>query len=84
KLGMDQKEFARYLAEKESVVSKMEKGNFVPSIQNARKLERKLNVKLIEEITEEKTVFNKERSKVKAEPDHFTLGHFIKVKKKKK
>lgn len=83
KLGMDQKDFAQYIAEKESIVSKLENSSFVPSLQTARKLERKLNIRLIEEIKEEKAVAGSSDSKLKGLTDYFTLGHFIKVKKKK-
>jgi putative transcription factor len=83
KLGMDQKDFAQYVAEKESIVSKLENGSFVPSLKTARKLERKLNIRLIEEIKEEKSVSGSGDRKLKGLTDYFTLGHFIKVKKRK-
>ena len=49
KMGLKQKELAKYLAERESLIHKMESGSITPSIDLARKLERQLSVKLIEE-----------------------------------
>ena len=49
KMGLKQKELAKYLAERESLIHKMESGNIAPSIELARKLERQLSIKLIEE-----------------------------------
>jgi len=83
KLGMDQEDFAKYVTEKESKISKMESGSFKPSLATARKLERKLKIKLIEQVKEEKVSIGG-KAKTKGIDDHFTLGHFIKVKKKKK
>ncbi len=47
--GLKQKEFARAIAEKESLVQKLESGSFEPSIQLARKIESFLKVKLVEQ-----------------------------------
>jgi putative transcription factor len=82
KLGMDHEEFAKYITEKESKISKMESGSFKPSLKIARKLERKLKIKLIEEV-KEGNISLEGIKKTKGMDDHFTLGHFIKVKKKK-
>jgi uncharacterized protein (TIGR00270 family) len=49
KMGLKQKELAKYLAERESLIHKMESGSITPSIDLARKLERQLSIKLIEE-----------------------------------
>ena len=49
-LGMTQEEFAKKLAEKESIVHKLETGIYKPSIKFAQKLEKMLKIKLIEEI----------------------------------
>lgn len=47
KSGMTQKDFAMKLNEKESVIHKLENGQFVPPISMARKLEKMLHVKLV-------------------------------------
>ncbi|MEK6822893.1 MAG: multiprotein-bridging factor 1 family protein, partial [Nanoarchaeota archaeon] len=47
--GLNQKEFAATLNEKESIVHKLETGTYEPPIDLARKLERMLHITLIEE-----------------------------------
>jgi len=75
-LGMTQKDFASRINEKESTVHKMETGHMEPPIDLARKLEKLLGVKLVEQPEE-----NHERIK-KGKDGGFTLGDFIKVRKK--
>jgi putative transcription factor len=76
KKKMDQEEFARFVAEKESVISKLETGHLKPSLKLARKLQNRLGIRLIQAVSEEK--FELEQSAGK----DFTLGDFIKTKKK--
>ena len=75
-LGLTQKDFAKKLNEKESVVHKIETGNFVPPLGLARKLERFLYIKLVEEHEE------KHEKSIKAKMDGFTIGDLIKAKDK--
>ena len=75
---MSQQDFATYLNERESVVSKWEQGQMQPSIETARKLERMLGLRLVEEETE--TSLSEPTAKKSDEP---TLGDFIKVRKRK-
>lgn len=74
KLCLNQKDFARKISEKESLVHNFETGKIEPSLKIALKLEKMLGIKLIEEVeeTEEKT------SKIK--PEGFTIGDIIKSK----
>ncbi|RLE47070.1 TIGR00270 family protein [Candidatus Woesearchaeota archaeon] len=74
KLGLTQKEFAEKLHEKESIIQKMETGHFTPSLSTARKLEKALKIKLIEEI-EDKAQTTKKREK-----KELTIGDIIKIK----
>ena len=76
--GMSQKEFARKIAEKESILHKMETGSLVPTMETARKLERMLSLKLVEEITEEASGERKKDNQV------MTLGDFVTIKTRKK
>jgi len=76
KIGLKQEELAQKIAEKESIILKIENGKMVPSIKLARKLEKFLEIKLVEEEEDE------------ANPDvpkgtggEFTIGDMIKVKK---
>ncbi len=72
KLGLTQEAFARMLAERESVVQKMESGTYVPSLEVARKMERILKIKLIEQEKEEAIIMPQASSSA------YTLGDFLK------
>lgn len=74
KLNLKQEDFAKIINEKQNLIHLIETGKFEPSISLARKLEKFLKIKLIEEHEEIMT----EKKKVKA--DTFTIGDFIKVK----
>jgi putative transcription factor len=49
KMGLTQEEFAKKLNERESIIHNIEKGTFYPPISLARKLERQLDIKLVDE-----------------------------------
>ena len=72
--GLSQRDFANKINEKESVIHKIETGNYEPVLPLARKLEKFLGVKLVEEYIEDSQKFkeNKEQG--------FTLGDFINIK----
>ena len=74
KLKLNQEDFAKKISEKESLVHKLEVGEFEPSIQLARKLEKFLGISLIEQHHEVKSTTPKVKS------DTFTIGDFIKIK----
>ena len=74
-LGMKQEDFAKKINEKESIIHKIETGHFEPSIKLARKIERFLRIKLIEQQSSEEVKMEKTQS------GSFTLGDFIKTKK---
>ncbi|MBN2368719.1 TIGR00270 family protein [Candidatus Woesearchaeota archaeon] len=73
KLGLKQKEFAKFLAEKESLIHKMESGSYIPSLDLARKIERQLGITLVEQ----KEV---QPQSLKTKSSAFTIGDVIKVK----
>ncbi len=77
KQGLSQEDFARSLQEKESIVAKWELGRIQPSVEVARRLEKILSVSLVVEEVEQP--FEKDKS---ARGDSFTLGDFMKVRKK--
>ena len=77
KQGLSQEDFAMFLQEKESIVSKWEQGRMQPSVEVARRLEKTLGVSLVVEDVEQ--AVEKEKN-VRA--DGFTLGDFMKVRKK--
>tara|TARA_Y100000310_G_C20643596_1_gene795322 strand:+ start:1132 stop:1590 length:459 start_codon:yes stop_codon:yes gene_type:complete len=79
KKGMDREEFSKFLNEKESVVAKWEQGSLKPRVNTARRLGKILDLKLTEKDVDAKDV---ELKKSKSS-DSFTLGDFIKVRKRK-
>ncbi len=74
-MGLTQKDFANKINEKETTIHKIETGALTPPLPLARKLEKALGVRLLEEYEE-----RHETSKGKRIVG-FTLGDFIKVKK---
>jgi putative transcription factor len=80
KLGLTQKELAARATERESVMVKIEQGEFIPSIPTAHKLEKVLGVRLIgsAEGPAEKKKTAQERPVSSGEG--FTLGDLIKRK----
>jgi len=75
KLKLSQKEFASRLAEKESIIQKIETKEFKPSIALAEKLEKFLHLTLIETVEVEREKGNK------TEPaKSLTIGDLIKLK----
>ena len=76
KLGLKQKDFAKLINERDSMVSKLETGSIEPSIKLARKLERFLKIKLVEEYEESS------KALPKAKGEGFTIGDLVKVRKR--
>lgn len=72
---MTQEEFARKLNIKESLLHKIENSLFEPSIPLARKLEKMLGIKLVEQTTEQEKVEIK-----KGKTEGMTVGDLIKLK----
>lgn len=77
KKKMDQEDFAKFVAEKGSVISKLETGQLKPSLKLARKLQNRLGIKLIQKTEEEKYELRGGSGK------GFTIGDIIKTKKKR-
>src|SRR3989338_1179493 len=77
KQGLSQGDFARFLQEKESIVSKWEQGRMQLSVDIARRLEKILGISLVVEDVEQ--TVEKEKN---IRCDVLTLGDFIKVRKK--
>lgn len=74
-IGLTQKEFANRINEKESTIHKIETGALEPPLYLAKKLEKALGIKLIEQHEERRENLRKSRI------EGFTLGDFIKVNK---
>lgn len=75
-LCLNQEDFAKTINEKLSFVHKMESGELVPTIETAKKLEKMLGLKLVEEYAAETFKPVSESSK------GFTIGDIIKIKKR--
>ena len=73
-MGLKQEELAKYLSEKESLIHKIEAGNYVPSLDLARKLEKQLDIDLViqKEVKPEKLK--------STDSKEFTIGDIIKIK----
>lgn len=75
KSGLKQQELARMMAERESLIHNVESGQFIPGIALARKFEKHLKIKLIEQ--HEESFEEKKRAKSSI----LTLGDMISLKK---
>ncbi len=73
---MKLEDFARLISVKESVLHKMETGQFKPSIEEARRVGKILVLKLVERVEDIESVVPP------AKKDELTLGDLIKIKKK--
>lgn len=74
-LGIKQEDFAKKINEKKALIHKIETNQFEPSIALARKIERFLHIKLIEQQELEPGKVTKTKG------EHFTIGDFVKVKR---
>lgn len=75
-MGLTQKEFAQKLNEKESVIQKIESGNFNLPIDFAKKIGKLLKISIVEEQKEEQ-----EKVSTKTTAEGFTIGDFINVRR---
>ncbi len=74
--GWSREKLGAEIQEKVSVIKKIESGKMVPDIKLARKIESKLNIRIIEDISEIDLDQFKSSSS-----DGFTLGDIVKIKK---
>jgi len=77
KSGLTQKDFAKKVNEKESILAKFETGKMEPPLETARKLEKILKIKLVEQHTEEELQMIK-GMKGKS-PGGLTIGDVLKL-----
>jgi uncharacterized protein (TIGR00270 family) len=78
KRDMNHKQFASFLNERESVISKWESGNLKPRLDVARKLGKQLGISMTEKIESGEAYVSSSKK-----ADEFTLGD-IKIKTRKK
>lgn len=75
--GLTQKEFAAQLYEKESVLNKIENGKMVPDIKLAHKIEKLLNVTIVEKLDSDEKEYQDPRQFREA-----TIGDIARIKRK--
>lgn len=75
-LGLEQEDFAKLFGLKESVVHKIETGEFKPNIEMARKFEHAFGITLVESYEESEKGAKAEEAK------GLTLGDILKLKQK--
>ena len=78
RLELKQEELAKKIAEKESIIHKLESGRMKPQVPLARKFEKLLNIKLVEEVEEES--LSSIETPGSSQPDNLTIGDMIKRK----
>ena len=78
KSGMEQDDFAKRINVKVSVLQNMISNKFVPDLKLAKRLEKELSIRLIEEQADVRGAYNEDKSKMPT-----TLGDIITIKKKK-
>jgi len=76
KLKLKQEDLAKEIAEKESVIHALESGKMKPSLVLAKKLERFLDIKLIQDYEEKKG------GKIDFKDKDVTIGDLLKIGKK--
>ncbi len=75
--GLKQKDMAERISEKESLIHKMESGHFEPNHELARKLERFLNISLIEQFSSDEDL------KVShVQGSELTIGDKVRIRKR--
>lgn len=79
--GWSQKVLAEAVRESENVIKRIESGRLVPTIELARRLERVLNIKLLEPVVESGNLITNKKVNVS---DELTLGDIVNIKEKKK
>jgi putative transcription factor len=70
--GLKQADFAKLIAEKESVIHSLESGRMKPNLDLARKLERALRITLVEQIEDSTTT-----ARQKTSEDTLTFGDLL-------
>lgn len=80
KKGLTQKQLAQAIAEKESVIHKIESGKSKPSLKTAAKLEQFLNIKLIESV-DAKGTEGAEVKQLNLRDPELTIGDLMSMKK---
>ncbi len=76
-LGLTREELGKKINEKESVIARIESGKMIPDIKLAKKLEKALNIKILEKIESESF------GSYSSNTPELTIGDIVQVKIKK-
>ncbi|MBT4396909.1 TIGR00270 family protein [archaeon] len=79
RMGMKQEQVAKAIAERESVVQKVESGNLEPTLKLAKKFEQFFSIKLVEKKTEE--VKEEDMKEFNLRDGGLTIGDLLDLKK---
>ena len=77
--NMSQEDFGKLIQERESAIAKWEQGTLKPSLDAARRVGKILSMNFVKQEEVSSTAINTPAKK----SDEFTLGDFIKMRKKK-
>ncbi|MCX6707306.1 MAG: multiprotein bridging factor aMBF1 [Candidatus Woesearchaeota archaeon] len=77
-LGLTQEELAKKIAERESIIQKVEISQIEPSISLARKLEKFLSIRLVEQYEDKGGSLS-----TKSKSAEFTIGDMVKIKQRR-
>jgi putative transcription factor len=77
-MGLTQEELANKMAERESILQKVEAGQIEPPIAFARKLEKFMGIKLVEQYEDKGGALS-----TKSKSAEFTIGDMVKIKQRK-
>ncbi len=81
KLGITQLQLGKMVAERESIINKIEAEDFTPSLSFAKRLEQALKIKLVEEVKDKAYIRSREEQD-QARSGVLTLGDVMKMKKR--
>ncbi len=76
--GMKQEDFAKKINEHKSLIHQVESEHITPNVELAKKLEKALHIKIINEIKDEETPNARRPAGKSNAPEGFTLGDMIK------
>ncbi|MCX6710398.1 MAG: multiprotein bridging factor aMBF1 [Candidatus Woesearchaeota archaeon] len=76
-LNLKQEDFAKMISVKDSLLHKLETGEFTPPIELARKIERILKIKIVEEVEETHVHYSEKKG-----GNSMTIGDLVKIKEK--
>jgi len=78
-MGLKQEDFSKMLSIKESMLHKMEIGEFIPAIALAKRIEHILEIKIVEQVEEKP----EHAAALRKADEAMTIGDMVKIREKK-